>query len=167
MDGNAQNMFHGNHQGEPYYRYDPTAAATAAAAATPRAMGPPGAYPPRHRAPHPLQQQSQYPTYQPTPDNIYGLTGTDQHSLGMGDLSGWGAASSQTGAYPASGMGAYGHPQVPPPTQQRQPTLQPRRTTVILNASFLLGLCKCSPTPYKKFAFCVRKFMIPLYSELI
>lgn len=89
-------------------------------------MGPPGAYPPRHRAPHPLQQQTQYPTYQPTADNIYGLAGADQHSLGMGDLGGWGAAPSQVGAYPGSGLSAYGHPQAAPPTQQRQPTAQPR-----------------------------------------
>ncbi|ALC38544.1 kis [Drosophila busckii] len=129
MDGNAQNMFHGNHQGDPYYRYDTAAAAAAAAAAAnPRAMGPPGGYPPRHRAPHPLQQQPQYPSYQPTAENLYGLGAADQHAImgvgaGMGDLSGWGAAPSvpgQAGAYPGAGLGAYGHPQAAPPTQQQR-----------------------------------------------
>ncbi|XP_037928102.1 uncharacterized protein LOC119662531 isoform X10 [Teleopsis dalmanni] len=128
MDGNAQNMFHGNHQGDSYYRYDAAAAAAAAAAASPRAMGPPGGYPPRHRAPHPLQQQPQYPSYQSTAENIYGLGTPDQHGgMGMGDLSGWGAASTvsaQAGAYAGSGLGAYGHPQAAPPSQQRQSAAQ-------------------------------------------
>ena len=92
-------------------------------------MGPPGGYP-RHRAPHPLQQQPQYPTYQPTADNIYGLSAADQHAtMSMSDLSGWGAAPTvpgQAGAYPGTGLGAYGHPQAGPPTQQRQSTSQPR-----------------------------------------
>ncbi|XP_037896667.1 uncharacterized protein LOC119641859 isoform X1 [Glossina fuscipes] len=121
MDGNAQNMFHGNHQGDPYYRYDP--------GASPRAMGPPGGYPPRHRAPHPLQQQSQYPAYQPTPENIYGLGAADQLAgMGMGELSGWGAAPTvpgQASAYPGTAIGAYGHPQAGPSTQQRQSSSQP------------------------------------------
>uniref|UniRef100_A0A1A9ZZF1 Chromo domain-containing protein n=1 Tax=Glossina pallidipes TaxID=7398 RepID=A0A1A9ZZF1_GLOPL len=121
MDGNAQNMFHGNHQGDPYYRYDP--------GASPRAMGPPGGYPPRHRAPHPLQQQSQYPAYQPTPENIYGLGAADQLAgMGMGELTGWGAAPTvpgQASAYPGTAIGAYGHPQAGPSTQQRQSSSQP------------------------------------------
>ena len=97
-------------------------------------MGPPGGYP-RHRAPHPLQQQPQYPTYQPTADNIYGLSAADQHAtMSMGDLSGWGAAPTvpgQAGAYPGTGLGAYGHPQAGPPTQQRQSASQPRLVVII------------------------------------
>ena len=85
-------------------------------------MGPPGAYA-RHRAPHPLQQQPQYPTYQPPTDNMYGLS--DQHTgmgMAMGDLGGWGAAAAagQPGPYGAPAMG-YGHPQPPQQQQQRQP----------------------------------------------
>lgn len=123
------NQFNFNFR-EPYYRYDPAAAAAAAAAAAPRAMGPPGGYPPRHRAPHPLQQQTQYPSYQPTAENIYGLGPVDQHAaMGMSDLGGWGAATSvagQAGAYPGAGLGAYGHPQAAPPPQQRQTPAQSR-----------------------------------------
>ena len=111
---------------DPYYRYDPAAAAAAAAAASPRAMGPPGGYPPRHRAPHPLQQQPQYPSYQPTAENLYGLGAADQHGMGMADLSGWGAGPGQAGAYPSAGLSAYGHPQAAPPTQQRQSAAQAR-----------------------------------------
>lgn len=93
-------------------------------------MGPPGGYPPRHRAPHPLQQQSQYPAYQPTPENIYGLGAADQLAgMGMGELTGWGAAPTvpgQASAYPGTAIGAYGHPQAGPSTQQRQSSSQPR-----------------------------------------
>ncbi|XP_037903696.1 chromodomain-helicase-DNA-binding protein 7 isoform X5 [Hermetia illucens] len=117
MDGNAQNMFHGNHQGDAYYRYD----AAAAAAPTPRAMGPPGGYP-RHRPPHPLPQQPQYPSYQPSAENLYPM-GTDQHAgMGMGDLGGWvggPAAPGQGSTYAAPGLGAYGHPQAAPSPQRQ------------------------------------------------
>lgn len=115
---------------DPYYRYDHAAAAAAAAASSPRAMGPPGGYPPRHRAPHPLPQQTQYTAYQPTSENIYGLAAAEQHAgMGMGDLSGWGAASAvsgQVGAYSAATLSAYGHPQPVPPSQQRQSAAQAR-----------------------------------------
>ncbi|GAB0094499.1 chromodomain-helicase-DNA-binding protein 7 isoform X1 [Sergentomyia squamirostris] len=115
MDGNAQNMFHGNHQGDAYYRYDATA---------PRPMGPPGAYA-RHRAPHPLQQQQQpqYPSYQTPTDSMY--TMGDQHAGmgGMGDLSSAWGAPGQAGPYGTPTMG-YGHPQTPQ-QQQRQPQPQP------------------------------------------
>ncbi|XP_055681908.1 uncharacterized protein LOC129789277 isoform X4 [Lutzomyia longipalpis] len=115
MDGNAQNMFHGNHQGDAYYRYDTSA---------PRPMGPPGAYA-RHRAPHPLQQQQQpqYPSYQPPTDTMY--TMGDQHGgmAGMADISSAWGAPGQAGPYGAPAMG-YGHPQTPQ-QQQRQPQPQP------------------------------------------
>lgn len=115
MDGNAPNMFHGNHQGDAYYRYEANA---------PRPMGPPGGYP-RHRAPHPsqLQQQPQYPPYQTGPDSMYSMG--DQHSgMSLGDLTGWGTPGTpQGGPYGAPGMG-YGHPQ-PPQQQQRQSQSQP------------------------------------------
>uniref|UniRef100_A0A6B2EIQ7 Putative snf2 family dna-dependent atpase n=1 Tax=Phlebotomus kandelakii TaxID=1109342 RepID=A0A6B2EIQ7_9DIPT len=115
MDGNAQNMFHGNHQGDAYYRYDTSA---------PRPMGPPGAYA-RHRAPHPLQQQQQpqYPSYQPPTDSMY--TMGDQHAGmgGMADISSAWGAPGQAGPYGTPTMG-YGHPQTPQ-QQQRQPQPQP------------------------------------------
>ena len=97
---------------DAYYRYDPSA--------PPRGMGPPGygAVPPvRHRAPHPLQQQqSQYPTYQPTPtDNMYSMA--DQHAgMGLGDITGWG------GQPPPQSYGqpmGYGHPQTPQAPQRQ------------------------------------------------
>lgn len=104
---------------DAYYRYE------AAAANTPRAMGPPGGYP-RHRPPHPLQQQPQYPSYQPPTENLYAM-GADQHSgMGMGDLGGWGSAPAPPPAqagYPGSALGAYGHPQTAP-SPQRQPQAQ-------------------------------------------
>lgn len=96
-------------------------------------MGPPGGYPPRHRNPHPIPQQTQYTAYQPTPENIYGLASAEQHAgMSMGDLSGWGAASAgpgQGGAYSAATLGAYGHPQAVPSSQQRQSAAQARYST--------------------------------------
>ena len=97
---------------DAYYRYDPSA--------PPRGMGPPGygAVPPvRHRAPHPLQQQqSQYPTYQPTPtDNMYSMG--DQHAgMGLGDITGWGA---QPPPQPYGQPMGYGHPQTPQAPQRQ------------------------------------------------
>uniref|UniRef100_A0A336LW14 CSON006412 protein n=1 Tax=Culicoides sonorensis TaxID=179676 RepID=A0A336LW14_CULSO len=124
MDGNAQNMYHGQggHQGDPYYRYDP---------ATPRGMGPPpgtpyGAAPNvRHRAPHPMQQQQQqqqqqpqYPGYQPT-DSMYGMDPNASLSA-LGDLGpSWGAQAAPQASPYVNTMG-YGHPQ-PPQQTQRQP----------------------------------------------
>lgn len=107
---------------DPYYRYDPSGA--------PRPMGPPGGYPPRHRAPHPLQQQSQYPSYQPSSENMYGMAAAaaEQHAMsGMGDMGGWGPGptTGQAGTYPGAGLGAYGHPQANS-AAQRQTQAQPR-----------------------------------------
>lgn len=109
MDGNAQNMYHGG-QGDAYYRYDPTA---------PR-MGPPPGYgthpPPRHRAPHPLQQQQpQYGNY-PQTDNMYSM-GADQHSMGLGDITGWSAQPVPPQPY---GQMGYGHPAAQPTAQPPQ-----------------------------------------------
>ncbi len=78
-------------------------------------VAPPGyGTPPRHRAPHPLQQQ-QYPSYQPSPaDNMYSMG--DQHTgMGLSELSGWGAQPPPQpyGAQPL----AYGHPAQPPQRQ--------------------------------------------------
>lgn len=90
-------------------------------------MGPPGGAYARHRAPHPLQQQQQqpqYPPYQPSgPDSMYSMG--DHAAMGLGDITGWGAATSAQGVpYGAPSMGGYGHPQAPQ-QQQRQSQSQP------------------------------------------
>lgn len=83
-------------------------------------MGPPGAFPPRHRVPHPMQQQQpQYPSYQPpAPDTLYSMG--DQHpGINLNDL-GWGApATTQANPFGTGSLG-YANPQNSPQQQQQQ-----------------------------------------------
>jgi hypothetical protein len=86
-------------------------------------MGPPpgyGSHPPRHRAPIPIQQQqAQYGNY-PQTDNMYSM-GADQHSqhsMGLGDITGWGSAQ-PVPPQPYGQMG-YVQPTSQPPQRQTQ-----------------------------------------------